>query len=358
MKKNKGIFSKLIIIFTVLFKFLLNYQISETILIKLLPVVTVLCILGIIIKNKFTKSQILRTFFITIPLLIISLIIKSPNFLFPILIAIVCLDTDFKTIAKTFGYSILFFTIITIILNRLNVLPSNDILRYIDGVYKTRYTLGFIHPNALMGAIVCAIFCFIYAYDFPKKFNIIFLLFGIIFYYVTYSRTPFIMLLIVYILYVVKKIFPKCKFKIAPYFDVICFFILIFTAVLYSKYDIKALDLLFSNRLSTNYLFIKNGYLFGFLPNMNLLENAVIDSYHFNIIIRFGFVGFILYMIYNIRTFKLLSVDTNIMIICIVFAIAGLTEDIAMISSFNFIMTFQMIAYINPKKFLMTGDEI
>ncbi|MBE6161267.1 MAG: hypothetical protein E7158_03505 [Firmicutes bacterium] len=358
MKKNKGILSKLIIIFVVLFKFLLNYQISETFLMKLLPVVTVLCILGIIIKNKFTKSQILRTFFITIPLLIISLIIKSPNFLFPVLIAIVSLDTDFKIIAKTFGYSILFFTIITILLNRLNILPSNDILRYIDGIYKTRYSLGFIHPNALMGAIVCAIFCFIYAYDFPKKFNIIFLILGSVFYYVTYSRTSFIMLLIVYILYVVKKKFPKYNFKIAAYFDVICFFILVFSAVLYSKCDIEALDLLFSNRLSINYLFMKNGYLFEFLPNMNLLENAVIDSYHFNIIIRFGFVGFILYMLYNIKTFKLLSADKNIMIICIAFAIAGLTEDIAMISSFNVIMTFQMIAYINSNRFLMTGDEI
>lgn len=358
LKRDNNVLSNLMIFLVVLFKFLLFYDVSEEFLLKLLPLLSLICIIDIFLKNNYTKKQLIRTFIIIIPLVIFSVIIRSPNFLFPILVALLSLNRNFKDIAKAFGYSILFFLILTIILNNFGVIRSYDILRKIDGVYKVRYTLGFPHPNALMGTLVACILCFLYAYDFPKKTSILFIIIAVIFYYITYSRTPLIMLISVYLFKLINKFSPKIKYKIAPYSFLLCFIIVIGTTLIYSNSHFETLNKLFSDRLFINQSFINNGHLFQILPNMEVLENTVVDNYHFNIILRFGIIGFIFYMVYNLYTLKKVNYDTNLMIMCLAYALSSLTEDIAMISSLNFIMTIQMIIYINKERFILTNNEV
>ena len=94
--KRKIYLSDILIFFCVGFRFFLHYKINEKFLLLLLAGIAFAAILDIFNTNRLTKNQLIRLIIVSVPFAIIGILAESPNFIFPIIIATISLNRDFK----------------------------------------------------------------------------------------------------------------------------------------------------------------------------------------------------------------------------------------------------------------------
>ena len=224
---------------------------------------------------------------------------------------------------------------------------------------KTRYTLGFIHPNttAFYLFILACEYLYINRHNSKKYSYIIPLFYEIIIYFVTDSRTAFYVLFIIIVLNYIVKICNKKNIKI---FDnkiikIILknsFFIFTIITIILTNIYIKGdsisfkLNNLTSGRLKLFSYFFEN-YNINLFGNV-LNEYYVLDSSYLRLILGFGLITYLFYYIvfYKEIDFSLKNKDYTMVVILIGILIYGLTENSMYKSTLNvFILLFSNVIF-------------
>lgn len=354
--RRTNFLSSIVIVLIVLYKFLLIFEVNEYYVVMVLPIILFACILHAYIVGRVNKRRVGRLVFIAVPVLVVSLITKSANFFLPLLVAASSTEEDKRVIAKKFGISILAFSLLTIILWRVGVLNDVQLLRG----SLVRHSYGFLHPNGLGNSVACGLISLLYTYRNNTKLCIAAAIITLIVYKYSYSRTALVMMVAYFAILLITRLCKKNILKRA-YILYWIFFIITLLTSLFPKVDaVKGMDTLFSNRIEINASFAKSGGFTEMFPNTELLESEslAIDNYYISLLIRFGLIGFIVFMVFNTKTIKQLSNDNELMIVVAVFALSTLSESTAMVASSNFLLSLQAIAYVRGDNCCQANDAI
>ena len=294
-------------------------------------------------KTTFYKIVIL---FLMSLLAIINTI--SVNLLFPILIVLIYYKNDKKeeSIAMNFFWSLLFWFIITIVLNIIGILPSYNGYRY----GEIRYSLGFQYPG-----FVGLYFLFIslsgyLAFRKEKKILIILLPFALLFYKLSLSRAGLVGFIALFVLALLPKKFTcnkRFKTIVLCMFPLLTILVVIFS-FLYYKYNLEELNDVFSGRLLHYYMYINNGMLTKPI-GITKLDDFVIDNYYLYFFYDYGFIGYIIWLIINHISIRRININSKLLIILFVIFIYGLFDSNAVVTSINFMISIQFL-YLTKEK--------
>ena len=350
--KNNSLLELISVFLCVIYKILLASNIMNT-SDKFIYVIIILffctAILSLLNKKMYKKDFV--------KLLILGVIgffsivmVESVNYVFPIIIASIYYDKEnkeesVKKIIRNFFICLLFGYIFIIFLNLIGILPSHDLIRFKNGTIVTRHSLGFSHP-----AFVGLYYTFImFAYFYLKKTNIINVTISIVLSYVIYkicdSRTSLICNYIFIIMMILRnnRNLKKYMPKISPYLFIIFTIFTIVSSYAYYKYNVVFLDEFFSGRLSI-YNNIINNYNILKLPfGSKNYENIILDNYYLTIFLYFGYIGYVLWAIFYIKTQKNMSSNIIFLIIQFVILFYGMTDSNVIVSSINFMLSVQFL---------------
>jgi len=338
MEKRATIFYYIFIILI-----FLVYSIRSTILIEFddFSVLLYSSFLFIFVKLIFTKYQN-KDLFKIIPLGFIGLIslyfTREIQILLAILMIIGSKNTNFNTTLKITFWTRLSVSSLIMFLSSFNIIENRIFQHVRENDVVLRNSLGFVHPNQL-GLIFFNLIC-LYLLIYKPRIKII--TFGIIFsfnffvYYLTMSRTSFVMVNVMLIGWMVEKLI--FKFKISYFLN-----ILIFPSLLSISYIlptlprtplIRNLDHLLQFRITLSTFFIENfGVpLFGQVLNLNQFSHMFIflDSSYLNLILRYGIIVTILFVLftYLINKQSFLRKNYTLMLVSSIIAIYGFFENI------------------------------
>lgn len=331
MDKIKINIYNILIFFLVLFKYLINYGASSTILYAILLIVSVVLLISFINKKELQKNEFKKLIVIFAFILIYVFIYKDVNLLISFILALSYPKGDEKKFLKVFFISSIIMYLSTIVMAKFGIISSKSMIRNTAEGIKYRYSLGFSHPNEVFLyflPIAISMLCIIKN---KKKGLLITFIISTILYGICQSRTGYISLCSVYILYLLKE---KQIIKIAKIMPII----LVILSFVLAKYYGNTLTNIVSSTLSGRPYFwnviISNSSPFT-LFGINKLEDVFLDSFYLSIIYRLGIFGFFIYTFiyyYGINKIK----DKNLLIACIVFAIYGFSEGNTIIGSINF----------------------
>lgn len=249
---------------------------------------------------------------------------------------------------------IILFT--TIILNRFGIIPEN--IGYREDAIIKRYSLGFTHPNLLSLYLTTIMFEIFYILKDKYKILTTPFFIGIIIFinYITNTRTSMIILstvLVFAILYSInKKIFDKIfenKFvKILIYaLPIILTAITIICTVLNNidPNKVIVIDKLFSNRLKWYSVFLEKfniSILGQSIPDT--LENVVLDNAYLKILLKFGIITYIIFIIFAILSKKRAYQNKNYVALVLILLLEcyGLMETIVIVPTINIFLFYFM----------------
>lgn len=249
---------------------------------------------------------------------------------------------------------IILFT--TIILNRFGIIPEN--IGYREDAITKRYSLGFTHPNLLSLYLTTIMFEIFYILKDKYKILTTPFFIGIIIFinYITNTRTSMIILstvLVFAILYSInKKIFDKIfenKFvKILIYaLPIILTAITIICTVLNNidPNKVIVIDKLFSNRLKWYSVFLEKfniSILGQSIPDT--LENVVLDNAYLKILLKFGIITYIIFIIFAILSKKRAYQNKNYVALVLILLLEcyGLMETIVIVPTINIFLFYFM----------------
>lgn len=213
---------------------------------------------------------------------------------------------DKKLTTKYFLQISTFFYVLTIFLYKIGYL--SEVENPLTRLENIRYSLGFAHPNTAM-MFLLPIFSLIYYLYYPKyKKSIIFSMVSISLavFFVTFSRTTFILMIIFLILiFLNDKIIDKLKNLFLLEGFIIVLFSLIFPFI-FSRENI--FNRLLSGRLSLFqiYLTTKKITVFGDMEVLKGYLSLPLDNSYLRILFENGAIGFILLLILNYAVMRLL----------------------------------------------------
>lgn len=222
--------------------------------------------------------------------------------------------------------------VIRIVLSSIGIINNKIIIidRMIGG-YSQRYSLGFVHPN-YAHMTFCTIIV-LYCWKKKEKINIFYvvaiMILNLLLYRYTVSRTGFIIVTVILLLFMLKKIILKYK-KVATFIPIICSVFSILSIYYYRNTGFwKLLNELFQGRLfNAAYITQGNpGSLFGRHIQSNS-ANLVLDNAYVIIFHSMGVVIFTIYIgILTLLLRRLLDKNlTGEAIIIIIYSIYGITE--------------------------------
>lgn len=216
-----------------------------------------------------------------------------------------------KTIRLKQVFLILTFIYLGILLiNSLGILDFNNIkygVRNFENFAIYRHSLGFRHPNTAMSLLLPVFFLLYYIYykEFPKLVIGIILLVGTIIFGLTFSRTTFLLVLLLVILILVKdKYIKKLKFLFLTEGIIIS----IFSVCLPIFFKRGILNEMLSWRLWYFYYYLKSFKLTYFgIENLKVIyEEIPLDNIYLRIIYENGMISFIVFLILIFYIMKLL----------------------------------------------------
>lgn len=259
-----------------------------------------------------------------------------------------------KTRLKQLLYIMIFFYVLTLMLNSFGCLESSifEEVRKFAKFKIFRHSLGFPHPNTAMSLLLPIFLLFYYVYyDNYKKIVIFFtFIFSVFFFFLTFSRTTFLLIILFIGLIFIKKELIK-KFRIIFYLEGL---ILVFSSILLPKFlKNTIIDQAFSRRF---YLF--DYYLINFKPKY--LNNIIIDkdyriypldNVYLRILFENGKIGLLLILLLTIVTMIILfkQKDYKAIKIFSIILIFGLMEATALHYYFN-VIYFIITDYIFNKE--------
>ena len=350
-------YRKILVFLIVLYKAIMYYPGMNNMILYAIVLLAIL-IGTVTCRNKrFTKKSFSRILLISLLFLLSIINTESANFVFIILIVLNFDKKGIKELLKYFAVSIAICMGITILLNLLNIIPSNNLIRYEEygenvnyakTSYATRYSLGFLHPG-FVGVYVFFLTLSYYCYTKNKKKFLLTLPLVILMYMLCKSRSLLVSYVFLWGLILISERIQTDKLrKIAKYSFVCLTIISILAALAYSKYKMEPLNIIFSGRLEHYYAYIKNGLLvhpFG----SEWISGYTIDNFFLYWFFDFGFVGYTI-MLFLI-TKSVSKIDNKVVLLAILsMYLYGLFDSTVAISNINPFMSILFIYLVNDTK--------
>lgn len=208
-----------------------------------------------IINDKFTKKEITVMAVIIIIGILDFILGKTTTFLFLAITLCGLKNVDLKkTIKIVLIVRIVTFTLM-VILSIIGIIPANDIEFYRNGEFITRHSLGYDYPNTthLSFAIIIALFVYVFWNKIKLQHILLLEVINIGMYFLTYSRTGFIVITTLMIIVIIFKYLKKLQNIMAfifKYLYWIMFAITLISAIGYSHIEIlNTINEIFTGRI-------------------------------------------------------------------------------------------------------------
>lgn len=334
-----NILDVIIIFLCILFKYLIVYNVSSSILYLLIAFICILSIIDIfylkISKKIFMK--ILLFFGVSFFFLIINF---DVNFLISFVLSLILINKNEKSYIKTFLISSIILYAFTIVLNFIGVLDSPNIIRYKNGIATTRYSLGFGHPNSVFLFFLPVALCGYYLYSNKKLYYILIILISLILYFLSDSRTGMVCIMLIILFHKVlnKNSINNKYFRLCCDHSIIVFTIItIIVSCVFGYNETNIVSKLFSGRPYFLNYYISNGQIFS-LFGCELNELYIVDNFYIFVLARLGLIGFCIYYFIYKKGIKLIGYSKVNILLLLVTCIYGLLETNMIIGSINFLL--------------------
>lgn len=335
--------------------------------IDIITIILVLSLFFMLLSYRYTLKTFMWISSITIFLIINFYLTKNHTLLISFITIVSLKNIELDLILKSIFKALSIGLLVVIILSFIGIIDPGIIYRG----ELLRNSLGFTHPNTTGQIIFVIMSLFLYLYYDKLNALKLFLLIAlsIVFLKVTDSRTAFYLLYIEVAIILFYKLTSNNKvinyiiYLITiwlPYFLILISF---FSAKFFNKSSfLQSIDIVFSGRIKYSNLFL-NKYGISYLGkeivqvgfgqsrgNMGV-EAMMLDSGYMRLIIEFGLLATLLFIvtytyaiknIYNMRNIKML-------IVIQIFLIYGLSESIILNSFTNFTL-FSIIFLFDGKK--------
>lgn len=343
-------FRFLVVLFVVLFKYIkLEQTINDIYTYVLLFILLAMTFIYLVVNN-INKVNIKWFSYILFMSLYLGVLYRDVNILLPFIVSLLFL-TDNNPVYKIVKYylislSIAFFG--TVLCGYLGILESAKLSRVVGNIYIQRNSLGFSHPNTAFLYFFYIILGYYYISKNTKLFFIVTIISSFIVYKMTLCRTGFICI-IIFLLSVL--ILSKLKkMRIIRYLFPILFIFTLILAYKFGDYN-SFLNQLSSNRLYLWKYYISNHLVFNISGN-KLVPSYIIDNLYLNIILSFGIVGLILYVIMYYFSGRNVEKNIKLSIIFNIVLIYGIFETHTINSGINFLITIQILYLISMNNVL------
>lgn len=353
-EKKMNYLDALIIFFSIMFKYLINYKVSMKFLYCFLLMICILTIINIYYK-KFTKNEFIKIIVFFAISIYFIVVYKDVNFFISFLLALICIRKENREFIKIFFISSIILYLFTIILNTLGILESKNMIRITEGVISYRKSLGFTHPNEVFLYFMPIALAGYYLYGNKKIYYLVLIISSTILYKLSYCRTGYVTIISLIFINLIKNILIRFRLK-----DILPYLMLLFTVVsiLLAIYYGYSLDNTISQMLSGrpyywNY-YIEKGSLLSIIGK-NEIVGYYLDSFYIFLLVELGIIGYLIYYMIYYKSLKLLREDTKLMLIILVFFIYGLTETNVIIGSIQFAFAIQIKSIIIKNKNLNKG---
>ena len=366
IKKTK-IIEGIILIGFILYKYILLWIRDPNIYTNLTIIGLISISFLILMQKKFSRSEILKV----IILFLFGCAAYYNSTVIDIFVATIFAmlyvreKDGIKDFIKIFTYTSIILYVITIILFLLGFLGNVASQRYVNEYLVERNSLGFMHVNAPFLHFVPIALGLIYINrekSAVHKFITIIVLdiISIVLYNYTLSRTGAIIILLLNIIMIFQKYIldnkvTKYIFKYA--FITLGIFLTFYIAYKFGNdFTDKSLNRVLSFRPMLALDAIKTyplkpfGNAFG--------ERFILDSLYLRVLLGAGYISYMFYTYFQIKTFKYIEKDKYLYLILIVFSIYQLFENVVTYNM-NFLLTIQFMLYLkyNDEKDLENKDK-
>lgn len=341
----------IIVFLCILFKYLIVYNTSSSILYLLLAIICVLAVIDIFYLKlkKETFFKILLFFGISCYFLIISF---DANFLISFVLSLILIKKKEKDYIKTFMISSIILFIFTVSLNIFGILESTNIIRYKYGEKIIRYSLGFEHPNSVFLFFLPIALCGYYLYGNKKTYYFFLTLFSLILYFLSDSRTGIICMLLIILFDKIlnKKVLENKAFKFFCNNSILIFsLITIIISCIFGDDLTNKVSSLFSGRPYYLNYYVTNGQIFS-LVGAELHPKYIVDNFYIYVLARLGLIGFSVYYFTYKLGMKKLGYSKVYAVLLIITCIYGILETNMIIGSINFLFPILIRNIIDDRK--------
>jgi membrane protein len=355
VKINKGkIIEACILIGFILYKYILMWLRVPNIYTNLIIIGLVSISFLILMQKKFSRIEIIKV----IILFLFGCVTYYNSTMIDIFVATIfamlyARDKEgIKDFIKIFTYTSIILYVITIILFLLGFLGNVASQRYVNEYLVERNSLGFMHVNSPFLHFVPIALGLIYINREKSavyKFITIIVvdIISIVIYNYTLSRTGAIIIIILNMIMIFQKYIldnkvTKYIFKYA--FITLGIFLTFYIAYKFGNdFTDKSLNRVLSFRPMLALDAIKTypvkpfGNAFG--------ERLILDSLYLRVLLGAGYISYIFYTYFQIKTFKYIEKDKYLYLILIVFSIYQLFENVVTYNM-NFLLTIQFMLYL------------
>lgn len=341
-------FEMILIFACVFFKYLVEYGISKQIMYVYLFILIILVVVDIL-KKGYTQKEWYKILGLFVISLYFVAMYSNANLLLSFMMTLLIVNKNEKNYIKAFFISSISLFLITIILYGLGLKKSYNLIRLDNGVIKTRYSIGFNHPNQVFMFLLPIVLSGYILFSKKKSYWILTLISSYILYKISDCRTGFFLIILLVIIHFASaKIKDNTIRNIAKISFILLTLISIFIGVKYGKDWENPITVTLNNRpVYWNY-YIKNGNAFTPFGKAHN-EDIILDNFYLHLMVELGLIGYIIYCyIYSKSISKINDRKYNIAIIC--FLIYGLFETGVVIGSIQFIFPIQMKSLIESKK--------
>ena len=362
VKINKGkIIEACILIGFILYKYILMWLRVPNIYTNLIIIGLVSISFLILMQKKFSRIEIIKV----IILFLFGCVTYYNSTMIDIFVATIfamlyARDKDgIKDFIKIFTYTSIILYVITIILFLLGFLGNVASQRYVNEYLVERNSLGFMHVNAPFLHFVPIALGLIYINrekSAVHKFITIIVvdIISIVIYNYTLSRTGVIIIIILNMIMIFQKYIldnkvTKYIFKYA--FITLGIFLTFYIAYKFGNdFTDKSLNRVLSFRPMLALDAKPFGNAFG--------ERLILDSLYLRVLLGAGYISYMFYTYFQIKTFKYIEKDKYLYLILIVFSIYQLFENVVTYNM-NFLLTIQFMLYLkyNDEKDLENKDK-
>lgn len=346
-----GVLDIIIIFLGILFKYLLCYGVSQTILYGLLVIICLFTLIDIY-KLKLEKNNWNKVILFLVISLFFVITQLDVNFLISTLFACIISKKEEKSFVKVFFISSIILFVLTIFLNTIGVLENQNLIRYKNGEVIIRYSLGFDHPNTVFLFFLPIALGGYYLYSNKVSYYLVLLLSSSILYKLCDSRTGFLCMLSIILLHctITSNFLNKKTIKLIIKNSILIFTIItIITCKLYGYNLTNPVSKLFSGRPYYLNYYLKNNLAFSLL-GANYIKEYYLDNFYMYMLAQLGLVGYSIYYLIYKEGIKKVITNKKYIVILIVFCIYGLLESNVIIGSINFLFPILIKNIIISKK--------
>lgn len=300
-----------------------------------------------VLNEKFTKKEIIIMSTMMIIGVLNFIIGKTTTFLFLAITLCGLKNVDLKKTIKI----VLIVRVITfasmVIASLLGIIPSNNIEFYRNGEFITRHSLGYDYPNTthLSFAIIIALSVYLWWEEIRIPHIIIFEIINIGMYFLTYSRTGFIVITLLMLIIIIFKNIKKLQKIMAFIFKYLYWIMFAITLISALGYNhIETLEQI--NKLLTGRIEYMNKLIMNFpipIIGSEIYNNYVnIDNGYISMLYEGGLLAFIFVSYYMTKVSNKFYREKKYpeLILIAFFIINAFTESFFMSISMNISLIF------------------